>query len=118
VLPLVYHRETAAKRVSKRRPSILAKALAENRDLALGLQERMEGMVSMSMDAVRLGICTGAMVIDDDGESMELIPGERQPSAAFSSEDARMMNRAARAVGNAFSECTIPQLGEFLLVRF
>jgi hypothetical protein len=118
VLPLVYHRETASVLAAKRRPAILPKAISENRDLALGVQERMERMTEMSMDALRLGIASRAISIDDDGRSLELIPATTRPTTTFSGDDARLMNRAARAVGCSFAEVTLPQLGEFLLVRF
>ena len=118
VLPLVYHRETASVLAAKRRPAILPKAISENRDLSLGVQERMEQMTEMSMDALRLGVAAGVISIDDDGRSLELIPTKTQPTTTFSGDDAQLLQRAARAVGYSFAEVTLPQLGEFLLVRF
>lgn len=117
VLPLAYHRETATILAAKQRPSILPKALAEDRDLPLGVQERMEKMSDMSMAALRLAMRSGCLSIDDDGKDLELIPVGRLPTTNFLSHDARLINRAARAIGYAFTEVTLPQLGEFLLVR-
>ncbi len=118
VLPLAYHRETAQTLAAKKRPSILPKALAENRNLPLGVQERMQKMLHMSMAALRLAIASQVLSIDDDGKALEIVPARALPVPEFSSTDAKLMNRAARAIGSSFAEMTLAQLGEFLLVRF
>lgn len=118
VLPLAYHRETAKILAVKRRPSILPKAIAENRDFPLGIQERMQDMSDMSMSALRLAIASQSLSLDDDGDALEFVPAKTLPADTFTSEQAKLMKRAARALGQAFAEVTLPQLCEFLLVRF
>jgi hypothetical protein len=118
VLPLAYHRETAKILAVKRRPSILPKTMAENRDFPLGLQERMQDMSNMSMSALRLAIASQSLSLDDDGTALELVPVGALPADNFTSEEAKLMKKAARALGQAFAEVTLPQLCEFLLVRF
>jgi hypothetical protein len=118
VLPLIYHRETAQTFAGKRKPSILPKVLAENRDLPLGVQERMQKMLHMSMAALRLAVASRILSIDDDGKALELVPAPTMPAMEFSSKDTKLMNGAARAIGHSFAEVTLAQLGEFLLVRF
>lgn len=118
VLPLAYHRETAETITSKRRPSLIAKAIAANRDLPLGVQERMEDMIEMSMSALRLAIGSSALAIDDTGTSLEIVPVGQLPPTTFASPDAKLLHRAARYVGQAIAEVSIEQLCQFLMVRF
>lgn len=118
ILPLVYHKETAETCANKRRPSILPKVIAENKNIPLGVQDRLEKMTDMSMAGLRLAVASGSLTIDDDGVGLEIVPVGKLPPAKFVSEKAKTMKKAARVIGYAFAEVTIEQLGEFLLVRF
>lgn len=118
VLPLAYHRETAETLTSKRRPSLIAKAIASNRDLPLGVQQRMEEMTEMSMSALRMAIGSQALAIDDTGSSLEIVPVGPLPPTQFASPDAKLLHRAARYVGQAIAEVSLEQLCQFLMVRF
>ena len=118
VLPLSYHKETTETLISKRRPSLFAKAIASNRDIPLGLQQRMQEMTDMSMSALRLAIAASALAVDDTGTNLELVPVGTLPPTRFTSADAKRLRRAAKTIGQALAELSLEQVCQFLMVRF
>lgn len=74
ILPLVFHKQTAETLATKKRPGVLIKAISENREIPLGLQERMEGLADLTLGAINLGFSTNLFYLDVNG-SMELVPG-------------------------------------------
>ncbi len=119
ILPLVFHQSTAMAFSSKNRPGILAKVLAETRDLTIGLQQRMQAMAPLTSQALNLGFASGCLLFDaehDDGP--EVLPGKLHPSVKHADEDVKILLGAAKRVGVVFGEVSFPQLCAQLRVRF
>src|SRR4051812_22784346 len=54
VLPLVFHERTAMSVATKTQPGALYKALAEDPEIVIGLQKRMEAMANRTLDALSI----------------------------------------------------------------
>lgn len=117
VLPLVFHQRTASALASKAQPAALYKALADDREITVGLQMRMQAMSDRTFHALSIGFHTGLLLLDQDRQR-QLIPGRKtQPVAHVTSEVKTVLN-AAKRVGQAFAESTLVQLSSNLNIRF
>jgi len=117
VLPLTFHRRTATALASKTQPGALYKALAEDREVTVGLQTRMQAMSERTFQALSIGFHTGLILLDPDHER-HLIPGRKTPPVAHSTEEVKTILNAAKRVGHAFSEMTLVQLSTQLNIHF
>jgi len=117
VLPLTFHRRTAKILASKTQPGAIYKALADDREVTVGLQERMQAMSERTFHALSIGFQTGLLRLDQD-QTRQLIPGRRTPPVAHVIDEVKIMFNAARRVGQALSEMTVVQLSAHLNIRF
>ena len=116
VLPLVFHRESARTLATKKRPGVLVKALSENRELPLGLQERMEGFADLTLSALNIAFATRSLYLDING-SLEIVPGD-DSKLKFTHPQIKTAVNAAKRVGLTFSELGLDQMCLYLNLRF
>jgi len=116
ILPLVFHSQTAESLATKKRPGVLIKALSENREIPLGLQERMEGFAELTLEALSLGFSANLFYLDVNG-TMEIVPGE-DSGMDFVHPQIKTASNAAKRVGQSFSELGLEQICIYLNIRF
>jgi len=117
VLPLVFHQRSAAVLASKSQPGALYKALADDREITIGLQERMQAMSDRTLQALSIAFSTGLIQIDSDHQR-QLIPGRKTPPVQHVTEEVKLIMSASKRVGQAFGEMNIIQLATHLGVKF
>jgi hypothetical protein len=117
VLPLTFHERTAKSLASKTQPGSLYKALADDREIVVGLQTRMEALSDRTLQALSIGFHTGLLLLDPN-EERQLLPGRKSPPIAHATQEVKTILNAAKRVGQAFSEMTIVQLATHLGIRF
>jgi ABC-3C biological conflict system middle component len=117
VLPLTFHERTAKALASKTQPGALYKALADEREITVGLQARMQAMSDRTLQALSIGFHTGLFLLDRD-KQRQLIPGRKTPPVTHATEEVKTILSAAKRVGHAFSEMTMVQLTTHLGIRF
>lgn len=117
VLPLAFHERTAKALASKTQPGALYKALADQREITVGLQARMQAMSDRTLQALSIGFQTGLFLMDHD-KQRQLIPGRKTPPVTHATEEVKTIFNAAKRVGHAFSEMTMVQLTTHLGIRF
>ena len=117
LLPLTFHRRTAEVLASRSRPGAIYKALAEDREIAVGLQERMEALATRTFQSLSIGFSTGLLRLDQDHER-QLIPGRRSAPVRHVTKEVQTILGAARRVGQTFAELTIVQVANHLGMRF
>jgi hypothetical protein len=117
VLPITFHKRTAMALASKAQPGALYKALGEDRELIVGLQERMQAMSDRTFQALSIGFQAELLLLDQDHER-QLIPGRKTSSVTHVTEEVKLILNAAKRVGHAFAEMSIVQLSTQLNIRF
>jgi len=117
VLPLTFHQRTAKALASKTQPGPLYKALADDREITVGLQSRMQAMSDRTLQALSIGFHTGLLLLDPDHQR-HLIPGRKTPPVVHVTEEVKMILNAAKRVGHAFAEMNLVQLSTQLNIRF
>lgn len=117
VLPLTFHKRTAIALASKTQPGAIYKALAEDREIPVGLQARMQAMSDRTLHALSIGFSTGLLKLDQDHQR-QIIPGKKTPPVAHVTEDVKTILKAAKRVGQTFAELTIVQLASHLEIKF
>ncbi len=117
VLPLTFHKRTATVLASKTQPGALYKALGDDRELTVGLQERMEAMSSRTFQALSIGFQTELLLLDQDHQR-QLIPGRKTAPVTHVTDEVKLILNAAKRVGQAFGEMSIVQLSTQLNIRF
>ncbi|MGA2851536.1 MAG: three component ABC system middle component [Terracidiphilus sp.] len=117
VLPLTFHQRTAATLASKTQPGALYKALAEDREMTVGLQARMQAMANRTFEALSIGFQTKLLLLDND-QMRQLLPGRKTPPVMHDTEEVKTILNAAKRVGQGFAEMSIVQLAIHLRVRF
>jgi hypothetical protein len=117
VLPLTFHQRTAAALASKTQPGALYKLLAEDREVTVGLQARMQAMADRTFQALSIGFQTNLLHLDSDAQR-QVIPGRRTPPVAHVTDEVKTILSAARRVGQGFAEMSVVQLAVHLRVRF
>jgi hypothetical protein len=117
VLPLTFHKRTATILASKTQPGAIYKALADDREVIVGLQERMQAMSERTFHALSIGFHTGLLRLDQDHQR-QLIPGRKTPPVTHVTDEVKIILNAAKRVGQAFSEMTLVQLSTHLNIRF
>lgn len=117
VLPLTFHQRTAAVLSSKTQPGALYKALADDREITVGLQMRMQAMSERTFHALSIGFQTGLILLDQDHQR-QLIPGRKTQPVAHATNEVKTILNAAKRVGQAFGEMTMVQICTHLNIRF
>jgi len=69
-------RTGGANLAGKTQPGALYKALSEDREIAVGLQARMQAMSDRTFQALSIGLHTGLLLLDPDHER-HLVPGKK-----------------------------------------
>jgi hypothetical protein len=117
VLPLSFHQRTAAVLASKTQPGAIYKAIAEDREILVGLQMRMQAMSDRTFDGLSIAFHTGLLSLDQ-GHKHRLLPGRKSPPALHATEEVKTTMNAAKRVGHAFAEMTLVQISTQLNIRF
>ena len=117
VLPIVFHQRTAKALSSKTSPGALYKALAEDREITVGLQNRMKAMSTRTFDALSIAFHTDLLLLDPD-HNRQLIPGRKSSPVAHVTDDVKVIMGASKRVGQAFAEMTPVQLAANLNIHF
>jgi hypothetical protein len=117
VLPLAFHKRTATVLASKAQPGALYKALGDDRELTVGLQERMQALSDRTFHALSIGFHTGLLLLDQNHER-HLIPGRKTSPFTHVTDEVKVILGAAKRVGQAFAQMSIVQLSTQLNIRF
>lgn len=117
VLPLTFHQRTAKNLAAKTQPGAIYKALADDREIVVGLQERMQALSDRTLQALSIAFQAGLLKLDQ-AYPRELIPARRTPPVSHVTEDVKTIMNAAKRVGHAFSEMAFVQICTHLNIRF
>jgi len=117
VLPLTFHRQSALALASKTQPGAIYKALAEDREITVGLQERMEFLAERTFQGLSIAFATRLLLVDSDAQR-QLVPARRTLPISHVTEDVRTIFAAAKRVGHGFAEMNAVQMAVHLNIRF
>lgn len=117
VLPLAFHRRSATALASKTQPGAMYKALADDREIVIGLQSRMEAMSQRTLDALSLAFHSGLLQLDYQSR-YQLLPGKKTPPVSHVTEEVKTVLSAAKRVGQALFETPLIQIASHLGIRF
>jgi ABC-three component (ABC-3C) system Middle Component 3 len=117
VLPLAFHQRTSMVLASKTQPGALYKALADDREITVGLQMRMQAMSDLTFQALSIGFHAGLLPLDQNRER-QLIPGRSTPPVAHATDEVKGTMNAAKRIGQAFAELSLVQLCTHLNISF
>lgn len=117
ILPLTFHQRTATVLASKTQPGALYKALADDREITIGLQLRMQAMSERTFHALSIAFHSGLLRLDQD-HRRQLIPDRKTQPAVHTTNEVKIILNAAKRVGQAFAEMTLVQLSTHLDIRF
>ena len=117
VLPLTFHQSSATVLASKTKPGAIYKAIAENREITVGLQERMEALSERTFQSLSIGFSTGLLKLDRDNE-FQIIPGRKSLPVKHLTHEVQTIFKASKRVGQTFAELTIIQIAKHLEIRF
>ena len=117
VLPLAFHRRSANALASKVKPGALYKAVASDREITIGLQERMEALSERTLQSLSVAFSTGLLLLDH-AETPQLIPGRKSPPVAHVTEEVKTLLAAAKRVGQAIAELPPAQIATHLNIQF
>lgn len=117
VLPLTFHQQSAAALARKQQSGAIFKALAEDREITVGLQARMEALSNRTLQALSIGFSTKLFKLDRTPH-VQILPGRKTFSVSHVTDEVKMIIAAAKRVGFAFAEMTPVQLSNHLNIRF
>lgn len=117
VLPLAFHQRTASTLASKTRPGALYKAIADDREVTVGLQARMEALADRTLQGLSIGFQSGLLNLDSN-HLRDVFPGKKTPPVTHVTEEVKTILNAARRVGQSFAEMDALQLAVHLNIRF
>lgn len=117
VLPLCFHQRTAVTLSHKTQSGAIYKALAEDREIIVGLQHRMQGLAERTLQALSIAFHSGLLVLDADS-SKQIYPSRKSPPIRHVTDEVKTILSAAKRVGHAFSEMTPEQLSSHLNIQF
>jgi hypothetical protein len=117
ILPLTFHQRTAATLAGKTQPGALYKALADDREITVGLQARMQAMSERTFHALSIGFHTGLLQLDQD-RLRQILPGKKTPPVTHVTPEVKIILSAAKRVGHALAEMNLVQLSTHLNIRF
>lgn len=116
VLPLALNHEASSALSARHFEGGLELALVENRTLAAGLQDRMEGMTDQTMRALDLAFAS--KILDYESSSGELISCRKTPPfAAGDKSDVRKIVATARRLGHWFAVMQVARVLALLSIR-
>jgi hypothetical protein len=117
ILPLTFHKKTALSLANKTRPGALYKALSEDREIVVGLQNRMQSLVTQTFKALSIGFETNLILLDPTHDRA-IVPGRKSPPLAHVTDEVKTILNAAKRVGQAIAEMSPEQLTAQLGIRF
>lgn len=117
VLPLTFHQRTAEALSKKNQSGAIYKALAEDREITVGLQARMQAMAPRTLQALSIGFHSGLLALDQ-GPQRQLLPVRKTAPVSHVTDEVKTVVAAAKRVGFAFAEMTTEQLSTHLNIRF
>ena len=115
VLPIALNRDASATLHSRRFEGGLELALAEHREIAAGLQDRMEQMVLQTMHAIDLAFATRLMTYDSD--SGHLSPLRHTRAFRTRVPDIRQIMNTSRRLGYWFAAMPTRRIISLLNIR-
>jgi len=116
VLPLVFHRRTAQLLATKKQPGAIYKLIEDDREVLIGLQERMQALYDRTVQALSIGFSTGLLKFDQ--QKQQLLPGVKSLQVEHVTDDVKTILKSAKRVGQTFSELSLVQILTVLEVRF
>jgi len=117
ILPLAFHKRTAISLCTKTKPGSIYKALAENREIPVGLQSRMQSLFDRTLKSLSICISTGLIDIDY-ADHYQLLPARKSIPVQHVSDDVKIVTGAAKRIGQTLGELTIAQISDYLEVVF
>lgn len=117
VLPLVFHRRSAIALASKTKPGALFKAIACDREITIGFQERMQALSDRTLQSLSIAFATDLLLLDS-AEEPQLIPGIKTPPVVHVTEEVKTLLAAAKRIGQAISEIPKTQIATHLNIQF
>jgi len=119
VLPMVFHRRTAAAIRRMRRSSGLWKALCEHPEIPAGLQLRVESSASLSLESLSFAVAGSLLELDRTDPWPRYTPILRNLPGEMSAapEDVRQIIAASKRLGWWFANQDITTLCSRLHVR-
>ncbi len=117
VLPLVFHKRSADALASKVKLGALYKAISSDREIILGLQERMQALYDSTLQSLSIGFSTELLFLDPS-EEPQLIPGVKSPPIVHVTEEVKNLLAAARRIGWTIGELPMSQIMTHLNIRF
>lgn len=117
ILPMLFQERTTNALCNKTSPGSIYKAISENREIPLGLQNRMEACFDKTLHAISLGLSAKLFLMDYT--QGEIIPERKGALDNLHSEDeVKRMISAAKRLGHTFAELTIEEIAQTLKVVF
>jgi len=117
VLPIVFHRPSAEALSTKNLQGALHRALAENREMPVLLQARVESMADNTWRAVNIALAADLIRLDQR-PPFQLLPRRRTLPFQHSTEAIRTIAAASKRLGHALAQLTLPSACALLGVRF
>lgn len=117
VLPMTFHQRTAQAIATKNMQGAIFKALAEDREITLGLQSRMQAMAPRTFEALALGFRTGLLELDRTPQRC-LMPGRRSAPVSHIQDEVKTTLAAAKRVGHALTELSPVQIASHLGIQY
>lgn len=115
VLPMIFHEQTVLSISQRSFKGGLFRAVAEDRMLGVGLQERMEAMTSQTFDSINVAFASGLIRYDKD--TGQLFPSRLTEPFQVQIGENRKMLHAAKRLGIWFATIDLEQLSILLKVR-
>ncbi len=116
VLPLVFNKMIAKSIYSKHKTGGLYRALSENRDLPVDLQQRMQSMKDQTFRGINFAFA--ADLIEYDHRNVQIIPKKMTFSFRSDSDEIKQIMSAAERLGYWFSDISLDQISTLLKVRW
>jgi hypothetical protein len=117
ILPLVFHQRTANVLSNKTQPGAMYKALAEDPEITLGLQERMQSLSTRTLRSLAVAFDAKLIALDREGRQV-IFPVRKTPPVIHITSEVKTIMNAAKRVGQSLSEMTPSQLITHLNIRF
>jgi hypothetical protein len=116
VLPMVFHEDTLRSIKARHLNGGLHLAIAEDRTLPIGLQERMVSTAPITLRSLNLALAAG--LVGFDREAGEFFPLKRTLPPVGVGSDTSELCKGAKRLGHWFSTLSLQQVMNLLQVRF
>lgn len=117
VLPMCFHQRTAKVIASKTKPGAIYKALADDREIIIGLQDRMERLADRTLQSLSISFETKLLTIDQVND-FQLFPLRRSQPVDHTTADVKTIMNAAKRVGQTIAELSMIEIMSHLKVKF